>query len=705
MDRNQVNSLFKFFQDVSALKATVSKTYHGLASLKNSFKFDDVDGYITRALPVPEIVLLGEQSSGKSSFIEALVGDKFNFAQAGMATKIKMFVTVLVDPELKENKWEFKANGKWLVGTKEGVIRMLAEENTRINGNNIDISRTIDLRVTRPSGLQVAVYDLPGFIEFSDNPNLRADIEGLAKEVVGDQNRIIICMEDSNKDVALFKSVAFLTTLARNEPGRYNFDGRTVLIRNKSDGAISRLQNEREVWEFFHPQQNALLKSIRDMEVFATSLHDPNLRFAPGTSMDAKLEVIQDNQTKIIRRLVADQTKLAEHEAHLGFDKAKGFIHDKLIEKYKETLPVMMKALDRVEEDLLKLRQQLLETTPSKLRATASTLLLAIVKRFHQLCEGYYSKTLAKGKYERDERAKNPDTFMTSLKQDYERYFGQEEKKVEVFGQFKDEIAAQVLFSQNMVCGGTNCRRLIDYVFAATSEDDPIDSEVTDEKILTLSSGVMQNNAQLTPQDILRLLTERCLRSMAKKSLPGLIPLRKLIADLIEVSIATLGDILNTPEAEAHNILKDKPALRRELEKLLTTRVHHEILLEKPARDFIDRRLITNEELFGKDGQIPKLDFARLTEENVANIRKHVRHYYNNMKGHFLDALKQSINHSLRGGIFEVLPSSVAKLSAAPDEDVEAWYDLRGQSQTVQAAIADIGTCLDQLGKLKESNI
>jgi hypothetical protein len=130
MDRNQVNSLFKFFQDVSALKATVSKTYHGLASLKNSFKFDDVDGYITRALPVPEIVLLGEQSSGKSSFIEALVGDKFNFAQAGMATKIKMFVTVLVDPELKENKWEFKANGKWLVGTKEGVIRMLAEENT-----------------------------------------------------------------------------------------------------------------------------------------------------------------------------------------------------------------------------------------------------------------------------------------------------------------------------------------------------------------------------------------------------------------------------------------------------------------------------------------------------------------------------------------------------------------------------------------------
>jgi hypothetical protein len=65
-----------------------------------------------------------------------------------------------------------------------------------------------------------------------------------------------------------------------------------------------------------------------------------------------------------------------------------------------------------------------------------------------------------------------------------------------------------------MVCGGTNCRRLIDYVFAATSEDDPIDSEVTDEKILTLSSGVMQNNAQLTPQDIVSITIRKFQKSV-----------------------------------------------------------------------------------------------------------------------------------------------------------------------------------------------
>lgn len=157
----------------------------------------------------------------------------------------------------------------------------------------------------------MAVYDLPGFIEIAENLNLRGDIENLAKEVVGDNNRIIICMEDSNKDVALFRSVAFLTTLARSDPS-YNFDGRTVLIRNKADGAISRLRTEQEVWDFFNPQQGSLLKNIKDMEVFATSLHDRDINFNENISMDKKLEVIQDHHLKLVRRLVSNDANLRE---------------------------------------------------------------------------------------------------------------------------------------------------------------------------------------------------------------------------------------------------------------------------------------------------------------------------------------------------------------------------------------------------------
>lgn len=100
----------------------------------------------------------------------------------------------------------------------------------------------------------------------------------------------------------------------------------------------------------------------------------------------------------------------------------------------------MLKALDNVKLDLQKLRAQLMETTPNKLRATASKLLQAIIKRFHQLCEGYYSGTLARGKYEKHERAYNPDNFMTTLKQDYERYFKRVENQVEVFAQFQEDI-------------------------------------------------------------------------------------------------------------------------------------------------------------------------------------------------------------------------------------------------------------------------
>lgn len=53
-----------------------------------------------------------------------------------------------------------------------------------------------------------------------------------------------------------------------------------------------------------------------------------------------------------------------------------------------------------------------------------------------------------------------------------------------------------------MVCGGTNCRRLIDYMFAASSEYDPIDVEVTDKQVKTLANAMMQNNIQFTTPDI-----------------------------------------------------------------------------------------------------------------------------------------------------------------------------------------------------------
>jgi hypothetical protein len=97
-------------------------------------------------MPVPEIIIMGEQSSGKSSVVEGFVGQKFNFISDGIATKVHLFIFIpscfLISPKVPlvlsllsnancaQPKWELRVDGNW----KELPIAEIKQHVSYING-------------------------------------------------------------------------------------------------------------------------------------------------------------------------------------------------------------------------------------------------------------------------------------------------------------------------------------------------------------------------------------------------------------------------------------------------------------------------------------------------------------------------------------------------------------------------------------------
>jgi hypothetical protein len=59
-------------------------------------------------VPIPEIVVIGGQSDGKSSLVEAFLGFRFNICKIDMATRRPLILQMVNDPDASEPTCQFQ---------------------------------------------------------------------------------------------------------------------------------------------------------------------------------------------------------------------------------------------------------------------------------------------------------------------------------------------------------------------------------------------------------------------------------------------------------------------------------------------------------------------------------------------------------------------------------------------------------------------
>ncbi|XP_016378706.1 dynamin-1-like protein isoform X2 [Sinocyclocheilus rhinocerous] len=264
-------------------------------------------------IQLPQIAVVGTQSSGKSSVLESLVGRDLLPRGTGIVTRRPLILQLVhVDPEDRrktgeENGVDGEEWGKFLhtknkIYTDFDEIRQEIENETeRVSGNNKGISdEPIHLKVFSPHVVNLTLVDLPGItkVPVGDQPkDIELQIRELILKYISNPNCIILAVTAANTDMATSealkvarevdpdgrRTLAVVTKLDLMDAGTDAMDvlmGRVIPVKLGLIGVVNRSQLDIN-------NKKIVADSIRDEHAFLQKKY-PSLANRNGTKYLAR---------------------------------------------------------------------------------------------------------------------------------------------------------------------------------------------------------------------------------------------------------------------------------------------------------------------------------------------------------------------------------------------------------------------------------
>ncbi|KAF5122098.1 Dynamin-related protein DNM1 [Metarhizium anisopliae] len=175
------------------------------------------------SLDLPQIVVVGSQSAGKSSVLENIVGRDFLPRGSGIVTRRPLILQLINVPEddsapdptldpyrspaaARRSEWaEFHHIPNRRFNDFSDVKREIENETTRVAGSNKGINRQpINLKIYSPHVLNLTLVDLPGLtkVPIGDQPtDIEKQTRNLISEYIAKPNSLILAVSPANVDI------------------------------------------------------------------------------------------------------------------------------------------------------------------------------------------------------------------------------------------------------------------------------------------------------------------------------------------------------------------------------------------------------------------------------------------------------------------------------------------------------------------------
>lgn len=158
----------------------------------------------TQALQLPAIVVIGSQSSGKSSVLEAIVGHEFLPKGANMVTRRPIELTLINTPGSTVEYGEFPALGLGKMSDFAQVQRTLTDLNLAVPEADCVSDDPIQLNIYSPNVPDLSLIDLPGYIQVAGSgqpEELKSKIAELCEKYIRPPN-VILAISAADVDLA-----------------------------------------------------------------------------------------------------------------------------------------------------------------------------------------------------------------------------------------------------------------------------------------------------------------------------------------------------------------------------------------------------------------------------------------------------------------------------------------------------------------------
>ncbi|KAL1304413.1 hypothetical protein AAFC00_003411 [Neodothiora populina] len=158
----------------------------------------------SETLTLPSIVVIGSQSSGKSSVLEAIVGHEFLPKGSNMVTRRPIELTLVNTPDAHAEYGEFPALGLGKITDFSQIQKTLTDLNLAVPEADCVSDDPIQLRIYSPTVPDLSLIDLPGYIQVTgyDQPTeLKQKISELCDKYIQAPN-IILAISAADVDLA-----------------------------------------------------------------------------------------------------------------------------------------------------------------------------------------------------------------------------------------------------------------------------------------------------------------------------------------------------------------------------------------------------------------------------------------------------------------------------------------------------------------------
>ncbi|GAB1196448.1 P-loop containing nucleoside triphosphate hydrolase protein [Aspergillus pseudonomiae] len=158
----------------------------------------------SNTLTLPSIVVIGSQSSGKSSVLEAIVGHEFLPKGSNMVTRRPIELTLVNTPHAQAEYGEFPALGLGKITDFSSIQRTLTDLNLAVPERDCVSDDPIQLTIYSPNVPDLSLIDLPGYIQVSGQgqpPQLKQKISDLCDKYIQAPN-VILAISAADVDLA-----------------------------------------------------------------------------------------------------------------------------------------------------------------------------------------------------------------------------------------------------------------------------------------------------------------------------------------------------------------------------------------------------------------------------------------------------------------------------------------------------------------------
>eukprot|EP01105_Mastigella_eilhardi_P002304 TRINITY_DN1282_c0_g1_i1.p1 TRINITY_DN1282_c0_g1~~TRINITY_DN1282_c0_g1_i1.p1 ORF type:complete len:782 (-),score=270.13 TRINITY_DN1282_c0_g1_i1:25-2370(-) len=369
---------------------TLYKLFNDLQGISKDFNI---------SFETPEIVVVGMQSDGKSSFIEALLGFQFNIVDSNIGTRRPLILQMNNNPLRERPYCRFRKEVIHSVEEDpfedETPVSELSQEivrrtNEKAGSGDCVCDSPIILCVEYTNCSNLNIYDTPGF-RLGGDEKLKLEIKDMVRRLIEPRHRFIVCLEQS--------TVESVNTVSRPivQEVDPNFS-RTILVNTKFDNRVKEFSTAEQANKYLTGE----FLTLRKRPFFISLPVKRNLE--PRKFR----EQIQECYLEDYRRLLEVGFDEKRFGSQLGLFKAKQHLEHVLSERYQQSLMPTMKTLEqtcrRTAQEIATVKRELAECNVEDLKAQVVFFVQAFMARVERLLEGSI--------------VGNPDKFGQTLEQE-----------------------------------------------------------------------------------------------------------------------------------------------------------------------------------------------------------------------------------------------------------------------------------------------